>query len=224
MLKAVIFGLEGVLLADGGEIIPRMLRLLGSRLTSSAGSDETASALWKAGRAVSENDGSVSCEDRFWSVLAEQLGGRIQLERVAAEELIKSELPALAAGAHPIPYAEQMLSGLRMFGVKTALAPDPMLSETAVRLCLEGAGLKADGFSLIAHSGNTRFGKRRSEYYTELARMLDVPPGDCLAVGDESDLAAETAGMRLFRYDKNGGFMLLEYITDLLVQERGEPK
>lgn len=92
-------------------------------------------------------------------------------------------------------------------GLLTALATNPIFPRAAVDERMRWAALEQEWFDLVTSYENMHACKPHKAYFLEVAAALDVPPTDCLMVGDDPtlDMSAAEAGMKTFYVAQGDG-------------------
>jgi HAD superfamily hydrolase (TIGR01509 family) len=177
-LRAVVFDLDGVLVASEGLHHRAMERLLAPRTLEQHDHDAiVGTTLGRTLEYVSE---------RF------QLEGPIEALMAAYSELVVEELKA--APLEPLGGALELVAALRERRLPIAVASQ---SQPAwIEATLRGAGL--DGaFNTVLSAVEVERGKPAPDIYLEAARRLGVAPPTCLAIEDSAPgvASAHAAGM-----------------------------
>lgn len=196
--STVIFDLDSSLFVSGAEEVKKLALEQTAELISREGFDKLAllSAMYKAERCLDQCDGSKTCEDALWELEASEVGGRLHLERINAASYWSGDFKELLGLLEPLAYAPGILRGLRKYGRKVVISSDPMFPEAAVTAKLGRLGVDSDAADLTVHSGNSRFGRGREEYYLGICEKLGVSPQECIIIGGGSIIPAAGAGMQ----------------------------
>lgn len=110
------------------------------------------------------------------------------------------EFPKLRTLAKADPLAQDMVDLAFANNNKVVIATNPLLPLAAMIERLRWAGVADYPYDLITHCDNMHFCKPNPQYYLEISERINVPPQDCLMIGDdlENDGPAALAGMDTF--------------------------
>jgi len=102
----------------------------------------------------------------------------------------------LARGLDALDGAGALIEAARTRGLRLAVAS--MSGHASIERTLRAAGLRHH-FPLVVSASDVARGKPAPDIYLHAARLLDIPPGACIAVEDSVHgiLAAAAAGMRV---------------------------
>ena len=119
--------------------------------------------------------------------------GEHPLETVE-KRIVDRVVELLGESAQPMPGALEALDLVENLGLRLALASSSR--RNVIDAALQALGI-ADRFEVVHSGAQERFGKPHPAVYRTTARMLDLPPGRCVAFEDSlAGLeAARAAGM-----------------------------
>ncbi len=108
--------------------------------------------------------------------------------------------PSLQHTARPASGARACIERALELGLRVAIATNPIFPLAAIRHRLSWAGLEDLEFHMVTSYETMHATKPHADYFRETALMIDVPPQECIMVGDDRvlDLAAADIGMRTF--------------------------
>lgn len=205
--------MDGTLLPMDAEVFTkRYFSLLAQKISPLGyGAKELIDGIWEGVRAMVENDGSLTNEERFWQVFSARFGERVFGDIPVFDSFYRNEF----AGAKEVcgfqPAAKGVVEGLHAKGIRTVLATNPVFPMTAQHMRIGWAGLEPEDFLYITSYENSRFCKPNPRYFLEICDKCGLDPKDCLMVGNdaEEDYAARRAGIEVF------------LITDCLINRKG---
>jgi len=201
MIRAVLFDIDNTLiLYDEFEFfrqyIPRASAVFADIIPPESFADTIISATQK----MMQNDGSLKNRELFLSFFC---GDRPDLREDLWERFIefyRTGFPALQDMLTAPPGIQEVFSRLQQLDIILGAASNPIWPEEVQEMRISWSGINADVFSYITHIENMSYCKPREEYYYEISRHLQVPPEECLMVGNDriNDLAAGRAGMKTY--------------------------
>ena len=100
----------------------------------------------------------------------------------------------------PIENTYDVLYYTQQKGLKTVIATNPMFPMNVQEYRINWAGLDNLSFDLITSADNTSFCKPNLDYYRDICEKINVSPGNCLMVGNDSfnDMIASKIGMKTY--------------------------
>lgn len=210
MVQAVLFDLDGTLLdMDGDDFLDAYVAALSHFMAELVEPARFVEALWSAAVAanVTPHPGRTQR-----AVLVQSLSRELGLEPSILERRItafnRRDLTPLGPGAKPKPGARRAVQDAQALGLKIAVATTPIYGLEVIGERLRWAGVGDLAWDLVADD-SFEATKPAPAYFEEVARRLEVPPGQCLMVGDDpwNDLPAREVGMRTFYVgDRQPGF------------------
>jgi len=202
-VRAVLFDLDGTLLdIDIDAFLRRYFGALGPVLAELV--DTTAAraiqAVMDATGAMMEPHPGSTNRDVFDARFLELTGVSLKDRDAEIRDFYARVFPTLGAGLGPTPGARRAVDVARSVGLEVVVATNPIFPAAAVAERIRWAGLGDVEFSLITTYENMHASKPDPAYFREIAALLDVPPADCLMVGDDFtlDMGAAHAGMATF--------------------------
>lgn len=146
------------------------------------------------------NDGSISNLDHFMRSFA--AGNNHTPEELLQRftTFYEKEFEQFKPLMQPVPAVTTVISHIRRQGLKTVIATNPMFPTNVQQMRLDWAGLGDVDFDLITSVENSTYCKPRLEYYQEICTKIDVPPDQCLMVGNDAfnDMIASRIGMKTY--------------------------
>ena len=201
-IKAVLFDLDGTLLPmDYDGFLKLYFGNLAKRLTKYGyDPDALVKNVWAGTREMVKNDGSCMNENKFWDFFANIYGVDVLQDKVLFDDFYREEFIKAKEACGYDPLAKETVDLVKRLGMKAALATNPIFPMIATRQRIAWAGFDVDDFELCTTYENIGYSKPNPAYYTEIARRLNVDPGECLMVGNDvsEDMAAAKTGMKFF--------------------------
>ena len=158
---------------------------------------ELIKAVWVGTKAMIENDGTMTNEQRFWKVFCSVIGEKgMELEPLF-EEFYRNEFDQARSTTRTHPYAKECINQLKEKGYTIGLATNPLFPRVATHTRLSWAGLRPEDFDLITTYENSTYCKPKLEYYKEVLRNLKREAKDCIMIGNDvrEDMCAARLGM-----------------------------
>lgn len=141
---------------------------------------------YKAAYAIILNDGAMSNEDRFWSVV-EKKYKEIDSLKEAFYSYYRNEFQNLKSYIHKTNYPLDIITYLKNKGYKVILATNPVFPKVATEERIKWAGLSYDMFDDVTTYENCYFCKPNHLYYEEIIKKHNLNPKDCIMVGNDID-------------------------------------
>lgn len=100
----------------------------------------------------------------------------------------------------PLASAKEVIAFIQQRRIKIVIASNPMFPMNVQLTRLRWAGLDDIPFDLITAADNTGYVKPRLEYYHQICKKINVPPQNCLMVGNDAfnDMIAAKIGMNTY--------------------------
>ena len=214
-ITTVLFDLDGTLLPMELEAFTNTYFQLLAKKAAPYGYDPKAlvAAVWKGTKAMIQNDGSRTNDQRFWSVFAGELGEEVLRLRPVFDRFYAEEFHGAKAATRENPLARKAVDGLKARGYQVALATNPLFPAVGVATRLSWIGLTPEDFSYVTSYENSSYCKPNPAYFTQVLEALGKRPDQCLMVGNdvgEDAVAAAQAGLSAY------------LITDCLENGRGD--
>ena len=213
-IRCVLFDLDGTLLPlDQDLFIKTYFGELARKLAPLGyNPEELFQVIWKGTGAMIKNDGSVLNEVRFWNVMRDIYGSKIDDALPYFDDFYAKDFAKVQSVCGFNPKAAETVRELKARGYTVALATQPAFPSVATQNRIRWAGLKPEDFALITTFENSRFCKPNPHYYGGIAQALGVDPQECLMVGNDisDDMPAADIGMKVF------------LLTDCLIAKEGQ--
>lgn len=215
--RALLLDLDGTLIdIDMEMFIPAYIQLLAHSFSGHCTTEDFAGHLLGSTRVMIENnEPRTTNQTAFFDDFCRRLDQPYAHVYPIFERFYELQFCRLQSFSRPRPHARCLVNLARRFGLKLALATNPLFPLAAVAHRLRWGDLTTDLFDLITTVENSHYCKPRPEYYLEIAGKLGVSPEECLMAGNDvlEDLCAAAAGMDTF---------LVEGM--ILNQTKGEPE
>ncbi len=201
-LKVVLFDLDGTLLPmDQDEFVKAYFGLLVKKLAPH-GYDPKAliDAIWAGTTAMIKNTGEKNNEAVFWDVFASLLGEQARDDLPLFDEYYRTDFQAVQDVCGYDPQAAETVRAVKAFGLRVALATNPIFPAVATESRMRWAGLTPEDFELYTTYENIGCSKPNPMYFREVAERMGVAPEECLMVGNDvgDDMVASSLGMQVF--------------------------
>ena len=198
--QAILFDLDGTLLPmDLEEFTAYYFKLLAKRLPQ-FDPNAVVAAVWQGTKAMMMNDGSMTNEDRFWSVFSGLMGEAVLSEKENLEDFYRTDFHQVKAVCGENPLATRVVELAHEKAEKVILATNPLFPPVAVESRLRWIGLKPEDFDYITTYDNSFCCKPAKAYYEQICRENALDPVRCLMVGNdlkEDAFGASQLGMQV---------------------------
>ena len=176
--------------------------------------DAAVKAVWVGTKAMTENDGSVPNEQRFWdafSAFVDVKGARLKAVEDACDNFYSNEFNIVKSVLHLCDIPTKLVRAMAAKGYNVVLATNPLFPPCAVESRLAWIGLTAEDFKLITNYKNSTFCKPNLDYYREVFKKINKSPQQCLMVGNSpfEDMCVSELGSEIF------------LVTDFMENETG---
>jgi FMN phosphatase YigB (HAD superfamily) len=199
-MNTCIFDLDGTLLPmpDQELFLDTYFKALATKFVPH-GYDpkELIKAVWVGTKAMIENDGTMTNEQRFWTVFGSILGEKaLQLEPLF-NDFYRNEFIQAKSTTNTHPHAKECIRLLKEKGYTIGLATNPLFPKIATHTRLSWAGLAAEDFDLITTYENSTYCKPKLDYYEEVLKNLGREARECIMIGNDvkEDMCAANLGM-----------------------------
>ncbi|MFH1852931.1 MAG: HAD family hydrolase [Candidatus Neomarinimicrobiota bacterium] len=200
-LKAVLFDLDNTLiLYDENTFFRQYSGALYRHFAGVIPVAEFADRMLRSTHIMVQNDGSQTNLELFMQAFSDGLN-------LPVDELLQRFDKYYTGEFHHFRELMQPLSGTRAIfdyirdrGLKIVIATNPMLPMSVQQQKLQWAGLDGFSFDLITAVDNSSYCKPNLEYYREICTKIQVPPENCLMVGNDAlnDMIASRLGLRTY--------------------------
>ena len=198
--QAILFDLDGTLLPMDLEVFTGYyFKLLAKRLPQ-YDPQAVVAGVWQGTKAMMVNDGSMTNEDRFWTVFAGLMGEDVVQEKDNLEDFYRTDFHQVKAVCGANPLAKQVIDLAHERADKVILATNPLFPPCAVESRLSWIGLTPQDFDYITTYDNSTCCKPTKAYYENICRVNGLDPANCLMVGNdlkEDGFGAVQLGMKV---------------------------
>ena len=234
-ITTVLFDLDGTLLPmEQNNFVKSYFGLLAKKLAPLGYEPQSLiDSIWQGTRAMVKNDGQKTNEAVFWDTFTAIHGKNALKDIPVFDEFYEKDFPKVQASCGFNENAASAVKRIKAFGLRVALATNPIFPAIATRQRIAWAGLSPDDFELFTSYENSRYCKPNPNYYRDVISALGVSPDECLMVGNDidEDMIAETLGMKVFlmsewlinknnadisNYPQGGFDELVEYVKELI--------
>ncbi len=169
--------------------------------------------VWTGTKAMIENDGSMTNEQRFWTTFTGVGGEELRKLLPVFEDFYRKEFIAAKKTTTYRPEAGDCIRLLKEKGYRLVLATNPLFPRIATLNRIGWAGLKEEDFDWITTYENSSYCKPSLEYYKAILGEIGKEPSECIMVGNDvrEDMCVSELGM--------GTYLLTEC---LLNKEEGD--
>lgn len=212
-VQAVFFDLDGTLVdVDMQAFVPAYLHRLTRRLDAFAPPRRIAKILREIVVEMLTTDaGRQTMEQRLLKGLESRCGIRPQDYTEALEQFLQEDLAELEPLVTGHPVARELVEACLARGWVPVLATNPIFPREVVEARLAWGGLADLPFALVTAYETARYCKPQPGYFRALMEELDLPPGACLMVGNDTeqdlsagDLGVQTCLLTPWRIDRAG--------------------
>lgn len=154
-------------------------------------------AVWIGTKAMIENDGTITNEQRFWTTFSTLVGEQTGQMEPLFEEFYTKEFHQARSTTSTHPHAKECIQLLKKKGYTIALATNPLFPRVATYTRMNWAGLNPEDFDLITTYENSSYCKPNLEYYKEVMKSLGKEAKECIMIGNDvkEDMCAAQLGM-----------------------------
>lgn len=181
---AIFFDLDGTLLPmDLEEFTQTYFGLLANYLNMDP--KVLIPAIWSGTKAMISNDGTMTNEDRFWSVFSRFMGPEIRAREPEFAQFYVTDFHKAKAVTGENPLAKAVVELARKQAGTVVLATNPLFPRCGVESRLSWIGLKPEDFDYVTTYENSSFCKPTADYYLHICRTLKLDPTRCLMIGND---------------------------------------
>ena len=196
--QAILFDLDGTLLPmDLDRFVEGYFGFLAKRFSEFEPKAFIA-AVWKGTKAMMTNDGSMTNEQRFWSVFSGAMGPDVLGREEDFVDFYATDFHKAKVFTGENPLAKQMIDLAHERAETVILATNPMFPPCGVASRLSWIGLSPADFDYITTYDNCSYCKPSAAYYRQICERLSLEPENCLMVGNdlqEDGVGASQIGM-----------------------------
>jgi FMN phosphatase YigB (HAD superfamily) len=154
-------------------------------------------AVWACTKAMIENDGSITNEQRFWENFCGLLGEEIRQLEPVFEDFYRNEFVVTRSTTGTNPLAQECIKLLKEKGYQVVLATNPVFPRVATYTRMQWAGLDPEDFDLITTYENSSYCKPNLEYYRAILQYIGKEPQECIMVGNDVKEDMCAAGLEM---------------------------
>jgi FMN phosphatase YigB (HAD superfamily) len=156
-------------------------------------------ALKQGIKAMIENDGTMTNEQRFWQTF-NQLHPHDDTLEGRFLKFYENDFQALIEYTNPNPIARQVIHSLKLKGYHLLCCTNPLFPQIATFSRIKWAGLNPNDFEVITTYENSSYCKPNILYYQEVIKQNQLQPETCLMVGNDvaEDMIVKNLGMKTF--------------------------
>jgi len=200
-LKAILFDLDNTLISfDERRFFDWYLGSLAGDFSHIMTGDEFRKRIFLSSSRMLDTPGEQVNADYYMALFSEGMDGRREEFLSIFQKFYDNGFSAFKEQVKPAPGLRELFTGLQKLGLKIVIATNPFWPEEIQLMRLKWAGLGEMKFDLVTHGYNMHYIKPDSRYYLEITEAIDVPPEDCLMIGNDpiNDMAAIITGMMGF--------------------------
>ncbi|MBH1941790.1 HAD family hydrolase [Mobilitalea sibirica] len=201
-MNTFIFDLDGTLLPmNQEEFLDTYFKLLAMKSAPyGLEAQGLIKAVWVGTKAMIDNDGSMTNEQRFWDVFSGVLGEKVRKMAPVFEEFYQNEFNKAKVATKTNPIAKDCIDLLKSKGYRLALATNPVFPRVATLQRIQWAGLNQEDFEWITTYENSSYCKPNLEYYKAILREIHREPEECIMIGNDikEDMCVKELGMETF--------------------------
>lgn len=151
-------------------------------------------------KAMIENDGSMTNEQRFWSTFTGSEGEMMLKLKPVFEDYYRNEFIAAKKATVSAAESESCIRLLKEKGYTIVLATNPLFPRIATLNRIKWAGLSETDFDLITTYENSSYCKPNRGYYREILKKIGKKEADCIMVGNDiqDDMCTTELGMETY--------------------------
>lgn len=202
MVKNILCDLDGTLLRmRQDDFIREYFRSLVDKCAPLGyDGEELVRAIWAASRAMVENNGEMTNEQRFWNSFCQVLGEDARELLPVFKEFYQNEFDSVKKIVEESDIQVRVINRLKGKGYRVILATNPIFPIEAIRTRLKWAGLKVTDFDYITSYDESSYCKPNPEYFREIAEKVGIFPKECMMVGNNviEDVTAKEIGMKVY--------------------------
>ena len=200
--KVVLFDLDGTLLPMDQDIFVKAYFGGIAKKLAPHGyeSEKLIQSIWAGTGAMIKNNGEKTNEGAFWGTFETIYGEGARLDEPYFDAFYREDFDKVRSSCGYNPKALDTILTVKSFGLRTALATNPIFPAIATKKRMTWAGLSETDFELFTTYENSRYCKPNHNYYLDITHKLGVSPKECIMVGNDvdEDMVAEKLGMKVF--------------------------
>jgi FMN phosphatase YigB (HAD superfamily) len=208
VIRGVLFDLDGTLLdLDLDVFLRRYFAALGTVAAAHFPEADVLPSILAATGAMQDPHPGLTNREVFFADFAGRTGIDLEGDWGVFEDFYRDVFPALGDGYGPAEGALAAVEAARAFGLRMAIATQPIFPRAAIEHRLAWAGLSHADFDAVTTYEVMTACKPLGEYFRQTAAMIGCEPEECLMVGDDRslDMPAADVGMRTFYVGSSPG-------------------
>lgn len=213
MLEAILFDLDNTLiLFDENEYFKSYISKIALWFSDLMPEPVFKKRLMTASQALLQNNGEMLNVDFYFNVFAKDFEDKKDLYWQRFKDFYATQYDQFESLVTVPNGLKTVMQRLLATNLKLVIASNPMFPLNIQLKRLSWAGIADIPYALITHIENMTYCKPRLEYYQQICEMINVPPSNCLMVGNDpvNDLIVAKLGMKTYltldcvRFDRSG--------------------
>lgn len=207
-ITTVLFDLDGTLLPqDQDHFIKTYFTALVKKLIPYGYEPKAfTDAMWVGIKAMMQNNGEMTNEERFWKVFPTVIGEGVLKHYGVFEDFYANDFEREVKPSCGFdPKSASTVMKIKDMGFRLVLATNPVFPKVATESRIRWAGLSLEDFDHYTSYENSTYSKPSLGYYKEILEKIGAVPEECLMVGNDvgDDMVAEELGMKVFLLTDN---------------------
>ena len=151
-------------------------------------------------KAMIDNDGSMTNEQRFWNTFTGREGEMMLSLKPVFEDYYRNEFLTAKKATACRSESKSCIRLLKEKGYTVVLATNPLFPRIATLNRIAWAGLSETDFDLITTYENSSYCKPNRGYYREILKKIGKEGSDCIMVGNDiqDDMCVEELGIETY--------------------------
>lgn len=201
-IKAVLFDLDGTLLPMDQDIFVKAYfgGLVKKLAPHGYDPQATIAAIWEGTKAMIQNDGSCTNEEKFWQRFCSILGEKTRDDEPLFQEFYETDFQKVQQVCGFAPESAEIVHWLKEKGCRVILATNPIFPAIATQSRIRWAGLDPAEFETYTTYENSSYCKPNPDYYRAILAQAGLQPEECIMVGNDvgDDMVTAALGMQVF--------------------------
>jgi HAD superfamily hydrolase (TIGR01549 family) len=199
-LKAILFDLDGTLIdVDLKKFVPGYLKLFANSVAHLIPPKKIVSAILKVSEFINNNNGEIPNVEVFSNAFFPIEGYEKEELQPLFNKFYEKDYSELQKFTKKKPEAREVVNTAFNKDYKVVIATTPVFPLTAIEQRLEWAGIGDFPYDLITSIENSFATKPNLLYYKLIFEYLNLPPKECIMVGDEDkDMVCAKLGSQTF--------------------------
>ncbi|WP_347488842.1 YbaK/EbsC family protein [Desulfoscipio sp. XC116] len=200
MLQAVLFDLDGTLLqVHTDNFMNEYLKEIARAAAPVVDPQRfTRALLDSTGVMLVNRDPVLTNAEVFWNDFRSRTADCHEALEPLLDDFYANKYKELVRVTGASPLARRAVQAALDHNLRIAVATNPVFPRSAIYDRLAWAGVADLPWELVTSYEEMHYCKPYPEYYREIAYLLELPPEDCIMIGNDAaeDMAAAAAGMR----------------------------